>query len=618
MPVAGRAGAPVPVGPPLRGVDARSPPTLAAGRHGGHLADMRPAAPFVLLDDARPGAPPARLYRDPVEVLVAWEAREVAPLLDRLRDGDHHAAGFLAYEAGAAIDPALAAAGGRTTPLGWFGLFDGYEEVDAAAWLPDPRGGWIGAPRPQEIDRAGYDAAIGRVLDWIAAGDIYQANLSFRATAPIAGDPFALYAQLRGRSAAGYGAVVDTGDDLLLSLSPELFFAVEGDRVTARPMKGTARRAADGAADAVAAAALAGDPKQRAENLMIVDLIRNDLSRVAVPGSVAVPALFAVETYPTVHQMTSAVTATLAPGRDAVDVLAAAFPCGSITGAPKRRATEVIAAVEPDPRGPYTGAIGRVDADGDAAFNVAIRTLLIRGGGEYATIGLGSGVVADSDPAAEWDECLAKAAFVGDGTAPFDLVETMAFDPDEGLARLEAHLARLGDSAAALGISWDRHGARNDLQAATFRLRRPARVRLLVSRHGGVAVEVGPMPAPRADPLTVAVVPLPVDPSDLRLRHKTGARGFYDEARAAAGTDEVVFARPDGLLTEGSFTSLFVARDGVLVTPPIGLGLLPGILRAELIARGAAVEGELTAADLKLGFSLGNGLRGLMPARLAL
>jgi para-aminobenzoate synthetase/4-amino-4-deoxychorismate lyase len=580
---------------------------------------MRPVAPFVLLDDARGHGGPARLYHNPVEILIARDAAEVAGVLEAVRRSGRHAAGYLAYEAAPGIDPTLAVRPAGEGPLAWFGLFDTVGEVDAAALLPDPRGAWIGPAAPIDIDRAGYDAAIARVLGWIAAGDIYQANLSFRAAARWAGDPLALYAQLRARSGAGYGAVVDTGDTVLLSLSPELFFTLDGNRITARPMKGTARRRPDAAADAAAAAALATDAKQRAENLMIVDLLRNDLSRVAAAGSVAVPALFEVESFPTIHQMTSTVTATLLAGHDAIDLLAAAFPCGSITGAPKRRATEVIAAVEATPRGAYTGAIGRIDADGDAAFNVAIRTLTLRRDDGSATLGLGSGVVADSDAGAEWDECLAKAAFLGDGTAPFDLIETMAFDPEEGLPRLEAHLARLGASADALGIVWDRHDARNELQAATFRLRRPARVRLLVSPRGALAVEVGAMPPPATAPLAVAVVPLPVDPSDLRLRHKTGARRFYDEARHAAGTDEVVFARPDGLLTEGSFTTLFVDRgDGILVTPPLGLGLLPGVLRAELIARGDAVEGTLTAADLAHGFRLGNALRGLMPARLAL
>ena len=567
--------------------------------------------PFVLLDDARPGGE-TRLYRAPAEVVMASRVAEVAPALARLRAAAGrglHVAGYLAYEAGAAFESRLAIA--PHAPLLWFGLFERWATVDPAAFLPDPAGAWIGRPVPL-IAREAYEAQVRAALDLIAAGDLYQVNLSFPATVPLAGDPLAAYAQLRRRAAAGYGAVVSTGRETLLSLSPELFFALDGDRLSCRPMKGTAARADDAALDRAAAARLAADPKQRAENLMIVDLMRNDLARVAVPGSVAVPELWTVETYPTVHQLTSTVTATLAPGLTAVDVLAAAFPCGSITGAPKVRAIEVIAAIEDRPRGPYTGSIGRIDADGGARFNVAIRTLQVADG--EATLSLGAGIVADSVPAAEWDECLAKGAFVGDGTAPFDLIETMAFDPEDGIPLLERHLARMKGSADVLGFAFDRHATRNELQAATFRLRTPRRVRLLLAPSGRVAVEVAAMPPSPAAPLSVAVVPLPVSPADLRLHHKTSARAFYDDSRHAAGTDEVVFVH-DGHLTEGSFTSIFVRRDGLLVTPPAG-PLLPGVLRAELLATGRAVERVLTPSDLTGSFLVGNALRGLLPAAM--
>ena len=381
-------------------------------------------------------------------------------------------------------------------------------------------------------------------------------------------------------------------------------------------MKGTARREGDAAADARAAQDLRDDPKQRAENLMIVDLMRNDLSRVARPGSVAVPLLFAVEPYPTVHQMVSTVTADLAEGRDAVDVLAALFPCGSITGAPKIRAMQAIADIEDSARGLYTGAIGRLDADGDAMFNVAIRTLTWPRGSDHVTLGIGSGIVADSVAADEWDECLAKAAFLTSGQRDFDLIETMAFDPLEGIQHLEAHLARMKASALALGFTFNRHDARNELQAATFRLRDARRIRLLLARSGAVVVEVGPRPAPFESTVAVRVVPLPVSQDDLRLRHKTSARGFYDAARAAAGTPEVLFETPDGYLTEGSYTNLFVARGDKLVTPPLAEGLLPGILRSHLIETGRAVEGRLTRDDLREGFLLGNALRGLFRAEM--
>ena len=566
--------------------------------------------PFVLLDDARPGGR-ARLYRDPRAVLVAREVDEVPGVLDAVRAGlrdGRHAAGFLAYGAGAAFEDRVPES--PHDPLAWFGLFDRAEPFDPAD-LPDPRGAWIGAAEPA-IDFAAYAARLEEVLALIRAGDIYQANLTFPARTHVIGHPLAAYARLRAASGAGWGAVVATGEAVHLSLSPELFFTAEGGRLTARPMKGTAPRAADPAADRAASEALAADPKQRAENLMIVDLMRNDLSRVAVPGSVRVPALFEVERYPTVHQMTSTVEAALAPGRDAVDVMAALFPCGSITGAPKLRAMQAIAEIERGPRGLYTGAIGHFAPGGDAAFNVAIRTLSLAAGGDVATLGLGSGIVADSVAAAEWDECLAKGAFLTRGGRAFDLIETMRFDPHEGLLLLERHLARMRASAATFGYPFDRHAVRNELQAATFRLRDAARVRLLLAPGGGVAIETGPLPSARAEPWRVAVAPLPVDPADFRLRHKTSDRRFYDAARG--GHDEVVFVDPDGFVTEGSFTSVFVERDGVLLTPPATRGLLPGVLRAELIAGGRAVEQALTPADLAGGFLLGNALRGLVSA----
>ncbi|WP_066647874.1 MULTISPECIES: aminodeoxychorismate synthase component I [Sphingomonas] len=576
--------------------------------------------PFILLDDARPGGAAARLYRDPVETFVAHDVDAVAAALEVVRSAPArglHAAGYLAYEAAATFEPALALPSSGTGPLLWFGLFERFETIaDVPAWLPDPAGAWNSPPRPL-IDRADYDARLAQVIALINAGDLYQANLTFPAEVRIEGDPLALYARLRAASAAGYGAVIATGDETLLSLSPELFFALEGRQLTVRPMKGTARRDADPAPDRAAAAALAADPKQRAENLMIVDLMRNDLSRVAVAGSVAVPSLFAVESYPTVHQMVSTVTAELAPARGGIDVLAALFPCGSITGAPKIRAIEALAAIEAQPRGVYTGAIGRIDANGDAMFNVAIRTLRIARGDAKAVIGLGGGIVADSTSAAEWDEAHAKGAFLTTGLRGFDLIETMAFDPVVGIALLERHLARMKASAASFGFAFDRHAARNELQAATFRLAQPSRVRLVLSPSGAFAIETAPAPPMPDAPVPVAIVPLPVPASDFRLRHKTSDRDFYDAARRAADAFEVAFTDAEGFLTEGSFTSLFVERGATLLTPPLARGLLPGVLRASLIDSGRAVEADLTPADLAGGFFIGNGLRGLVPAVVA-
>lgn len=577
--------------------------------------------PFVLLDDARgEAAAPARLYTDPVEIVTTQRMDSVEAALEALRiatRGGLHAAGHLTYEAGHVFEPGLTplVAGTATTPLLWFGLFRGFEEIgadDVARSLPDARGAWIGAPEPG-ITRNDYDAAFARVQALITAGDIYQANLTFAAAVKTAGHPLALYAGLRARAQGGYGGVVHTGRRWLLSLSPELFFACDGKKVWTRPMKGTAIRHSDAHADRAAALALKTDEKQRAENLMIVDLLRNDLSRIAVPGSVETPELFRVETYPTVHQMTSTVTAEIANRIDMIDIVRALFPCGSITGAPKIRAMEAIAQIEETPRGIYTGSIGRIDAGGrSGAFNVAIRTLSLLD--DVATLGLGSGVVADSNARDEWDEGLAKGAFIA-STRSFDLIETMAFDPRDGLARLERHLERMKSVAHHLDFAFDRHAARNELQAATFRLRDPARVRLLLARSGAMAIETRPLPAHPGDVVDVGVVPLPADAGDFRLRYKTTDRGFYDAARR--GRFEVLFTSEAGFLTEGSFTNIFKRVDGVLLTPPLARGLLGGILRDELIESGAAREGDLRVEDLADGFLIGNSVRGLLPARLA-
>ena len=594
--------------------------------------------PFILLDDARDeGASRARLYRDPHEIVVARRPEEVAPALARIealaREG-HALAGTIAYEAGLALEPRLASRAARRSgaggPLVWFGAFVGWKEIAAAAvpeWLaqnaalgPAPA---IGPLDPQ-LSPGGYLAAFAALREAIHAGDIYQANLTFPLAGSWRGDPLALYAALRPQAAAGYGGIVYDGSHWLLSLSPELFVALQDGAVTAKPMKGTRPREADPKRDGEVAAELAQSIKDRAENLMIVDLMRNDLSRVAAPGSVRVEHAFAVESYPTVHQMTTTVRARLQPGLSALDLVRAIFPCGSITGAPKIRAMELIDAVERDARGPYCGAIGRIDPTGEAAFNVAIRTLRLDpdpgGSGGRVTMGVGSAIVADSDPLDEWRECVVKGGFVGRSTAAqCDLIETMRFDPADGVPLIEFHLERMKASASELGFAFDRHGLRNAIQALCFDLTGPSRLRVVAARSGAHAIEVAPLPAALPDPARVALLPLPIAANDWRLRHKTSDRGFYEEALAvarAAGADEALFVDEAGRVTEGSFTNVFVERGGKLLTPAASLGLLPGVLRASLIEAGRAEESELRIIDLEAGFLIGNALRGLVPARL--
>jgi para-aminobenzoate synthetase/4-amino-4-deoxychorismate lyase len=603
---------------------------------------MGQPVPFVLLDDARAGdsAADALLYEAPRALFVAHRPGEVEAVLAAAeaarRTQGGSLAGYVAYEAGLALEPRLAelaaARSGAAGPLVWLGLFDAPRRI-AAGEVPGlladrAQGpGTLGPMEPQ-LSPGGYAAAFAALKEAIHAGDIYQANLTYPLAGSFRGDPTGLYAALRTAASAGYGGLIFDGAHWLLSFSPELFVALNGKEAKVKPMKGTRPRMAEPAADAAMAEELASSVKDRAENLMIVDLMRNDLSRVAEPGSVHVEAPFAVESYPTVHQMVSTVRARLSPGQGAMDLVRALFPCGSITGAPKIRAMELLAEVERDARGPYCGAIGRIDADGNAAFNVAIRTLRltpIENGQGRAVLGIGSAIVADSEADAERRECEVKAGFLRRAapglTAPAcDLIETMRFEPETGIALLEDHLARMKASAAQLGFAFDHHALRNQIQALCFELDAPAKIRLLVARSGASALETAPLPAPFAEPVKVAALPHPLDPSDWRLAHKTSDRGFYEDALAAArslGAAEAVLVRADGQVTEGSWTNIFAeGPDGVLLTPPVNPGLLPGVLRGSLIVAGKAREAELTLADLAGGFRLGNAVRGLVPAVL--
>ena len=601
---------------------------------------MAERTPFVLLDDARgEGAAPAHLYEDAAALFIAHRPAEVEPALAAAHSAQAERggtlAGYLAYEAGLAIEPRLAALAaarsGAAGPLVWLGLFARETVLDAAE-VPE----WLAAmaqgtatlgPLDPQLSQGAYDEAFAALQEAIRAGDIYQANLTLPLAGGYTGDPVALYAALRQAAQAGYGGMVFDGSHWLLSLSPELFVSLKDGKARAKPMKGTRPRSSDQACDAALLADLQRSEKDKAENLMIVDLMRNDLSRVAEAGSVTVDKPFAVESYPTVHQMVTTVNARLQPGKSALELVRALFPCGSITGAPKIRAMELIGEVERDARGPYCGAIGRIDANGDAAFNVAIRTLRltpVENGRGKAVLGVGSAIVADSEPGPEWRETILKGSFARasapDRTAPgFHLIETMRFDPEAGTALLEAHLERMKASAGELGFAFDRHAARNAIQALCFDLDAPARLRLTCARGGATTLEAAPLGEPWPEPAECAILPLPVDPGDWRLRHKTSDRGFYEDALAVAreaGAGECLLLRDDGLLTEGCITNLFVEKGGVLVTPPASLGLLPGVLRGSMLAEGAAVEGPVRIEDLEHEFFIGNAVRGLVKARL--
>ncbi len=431
------------------------------------------AIPYVLLDDSLTPGGRSLLYSDPVDVVAVSDPEDVEQGLDAIAAGvaeGLHAAGFFSYELGYCLEPRLRELlpKSRDVPLFWIGLFGAPQPLDDAAtraWL-EANGG---AERAQISDlnlswsREEYARAFAEVLDYIGAGDVYQINLTLKYHFAFAGDPVALYAALRRKQRVAYGGMIATPDLHVLSFSPELFFRREGKQIATRPMKGTAPRGRTPREDSRLKTWLAMDEKQRAENLMIVDLLRNDLGRVAKIGSVEVTDLFTVETYRSVHQMTSGVRAELRADMGLQETLRALFPCGSVTGAPKVRAMEIIRELEAAPRGVYTGSIGHFTPHGDAQFNVGIRTVVLHGG--RGEMGIGSGVVADSKADSEFEECLLKAHFLTKADAPFELIETLRWERDEGFHLLERHLARLQSSAAHFGYPYSREAVIAALEA---------------------------------------------------------------------------------------------------------------------------------------------------------
>ena len=524
-----------------------------------------------------------------------------------------HAAGYFSYELGYLLEPRLAGLlpRDRSVPLLWFGIFGSCETVEAL----QAQGRAYAGPLRHEWDEAAYRTRFDRVREWIAAGDLYQANLSFRSGFHFAGDPLALYLALRERAGAAHCAYIDDGERQILSLSPELFFDLSCDgALAARPMKGTAARAKDSSADAAARAHLAASAKDRAENLMIVDLLRNDLGRIAEVGSVAASDLFAIETYPTVHQMVSTVTARLKPGTGIAQIVHALFPCGSVTGAPKIRAMEIIRELEQSPRGVYCGAIGHFAPDGSANFNVAIRTLKIAGG--EGELGIGGAVVHDSLATAEYAECLLKARYYDSARKPLELIETLRYEPDKGFIRAEIHLARMKASADFFRFLFDDSAASNALNDAITNARGMLRVRLTLNEQGVFNCTSAPLGTP-AQEWTYVVSKKRTNSTDVLLRHKTNWRELYESEYAASGADEVVFLNEHGEITEGSRTNIFARIDGNFVTPPLSCGVLNGCLRVEMLSNRDCEERVLTLNDLMRAEEIffGNSLRGLIRAK---
>ncbi|PJJ20600.1 para-aminobenzoate synthetase/4-amino-4-deoxychorismate lyase [Janthinobacterium sp. 67] len=603
---------------------------------------------FALLDDASTPGAGSRLYTGLAAVLRCSEGQQWPALLEGLQEAlqrGQHAVSVCSYELGAhllAMPPR--AARPDAPPLAQVLVFEHCTQLsqdEVAQWL-DARVDTDAAPAgvagiEANVDQAEFTRALHRIHDYIVAGDTYQVNYTYRLRFDAFGSPLALYARLRARQPVPYGALVMLPDGgALLSLSPELFVRHAQGELTARPMKGTAPAApADQTSEnARRATALANDPKNRAENLMIVDLLRNDIGRIAATGSVKVPALFEVTRYSSVLQMTSTVQARLRDDASLADIFAALYPCGSITGAPKRRTMEIIAELEPAPRGIYTGAIGWFDppsssqAVGDFCMSVPIRTLALQpagpGGIRRGEMGVGAGIVLDSDPQEEFAECQLKARFLTGLTNEFELFETLHASRADGCRQQERHLARLAASCAYFGFSWDADAARAALQAAcTARPDDvPFRLRLALRHDGRFTVQSGVLTA-LPETVNVMLAPDTTTAGDLFLRHKSSVRARYDAAWRAAeaqGGFDMLFFNERGELTEGGRSNVFVQLDGRWHTPPLSCGLLPGVQRAAMLADPAwnAQETVITRAMLARAEAIivCNALRGAMPAQI--
>jgi para-aminobenzoate synthetase/4-amino-4-deoxychorismate lyase len=584
---------------------------------------------YVLLDNSLDPKGLRLLYEEPREIIVANEPGEVDPALAQLERGlasGRHAAGFFSYELGLLLEPRLAhrLPKERSVPLLWFVVVDKPRRLSdrqLLEWL-QTRAGPHAPPRLISVglDQTDYLRRFATVKEMIAAGDIYQLNLTFKAYVEMAGSAEAHYLDLRKKQRVAYGAIIAAGGFTVLSVSPELFVRVAGRTIETRPMKGTAARAPTLETDDEVRRMLATDIKQRAENLMIVDLMRNDIGRIAEIGSVEVTDLYTVETYRTLHQLTSGVKARLRRNVGLKEWLIALLSPGSVTGAPKVRAMELIADLEAEARGVYCGAIGWLAPDGDCCFNVAIRTVTVWPDGR-AEMGIGSGVVWDSSGPGEYAECLLKMKFLADPPVPLELFETMLYDGARGIVLEQRHIERLKASAAYFGIPFDAERIARAFaeMAGRFGATRQ-RVRLLLREDGEVVRTATPLPPADADArMRFVVSSMRVDPADPLFYHKTTRRALYDSEHAGAskehGADEVIFLNMRGELAEGSRTNIFIERDGMLLTPKLSCGLLPGTLRAELLATGRAREAVLTLDDLGRGqVFLGNSVRGLVVA----
>ncbi len=578
-----------------------------------------PASVHVLIDfiSPGPGTPALRAaFAEPFDVLAAESLHEVIGVLDAVQahaNAGRWCVGFLRYEAAPAFDAALVTHPPRPGPLAWFGVFD-----EPLPWpTQDSNSAWLDWHTPLQDAKA--SAAIASIHSRIAAGEVYQVNHTARMRGTLReGSAHDLFVALQRFQPGTYAAFIDTGAQQVLSVSPELFFDWRADgNILSRPMKGTASRGANQHEDTEKVSALRASAKERAENVMIVDLIRNDLSRIAELHSVAVPRLFHTEALPTVWSMTSDITARTRPGATLADVFSALFPCGSVTGAPKVQAMRTIYELEPDARGVYCGAVGVVRPGGEATFNVAIRTLEIDGEAEVCC-GIGSGVTIDATFDGEWAEWGHKAAFVRRASMPFALLETLRIE--DGVARnAEFHLARLAASALHFGYPFDREEAAGALDGLS--LEHPLgvrRARLLLHADGRLEMEAAPM-VDHTGPALVRIASKPMrEAGGEFVRHKTTRRAHYDAFAPAEDAFDTLLWNEAGEVTEFTRGNVAVKIAGRWLTPPLSSGLLPGVGRAQALAAGRMKEQIIRIDDLALAEEVAflNSLRGWITVRL--
>ncbi len=536
--------------------------------------------------------------------------------VERAVESGLFAAGLITYEAAPAMDKAFCTHASGALPLVWFGLYAGSQSLKD---LPPPAGECRVDEWRSVVSRDCYNAAIDRIRRYIAAGDTYQVNYTIRLKSNLQGSPYALFHALATAQQASHCAFINTDTHCICSASPELFFRLEGERIIARPMKGTAPRGLTAGQDAENAKALQESEKNRAENIMIVDMVRNDLGRIAGTGSVNVAGKFDVERYPTLWQMTSTVEARTQASF--AEIIKALFPCASITGAPKVRTMEIIRELEPEPRGIYTGAIGCLAPGRRADFNVAIRTVVVDKRTGAAEYGVGGGVIWDSVGALEYEECLTKAMVLTTRDPEFDLLETMLWTSEEGYFLRDKHLARIQRSAEYFGFRLSVAEMENRLTAlvATFGAT-DQRIRLLLANSGAIRLEAKPLVKTTDQaPFRVALARQAVDTKDRFLYHKTTNRRVYEGARATRPEcDDVILFNEYGEVTESTIANLVVEIAGKRLTPPVKCGLLAGVFREHLLENGQVEEGLVTVADLKRAsrIFLVNSVRRWVPAVL--